>query len=462
MGGLAMALDQARRHLSLATPLRENVLVLTAFRGREEMSRPFSFELEMISDNNAIAPADIVGQNVTIGVERGDGSQRYFNGFVRRFAAGDESEAREGRRNYYAEIVPWLWFLQRTTDLRIFQHKNARQIIEQVFQDLGFTDFEMSQIRGAKRVREYCVQYREADLNFVSRLMKEEGVYFFFRHENGKHVLVMADEPGGYEPCAEAEVDFPDDFSHRAVEDHFTEWRHSYEFHTGRWAQTDYNFKTPSLSLMTNASTVINQPGSTSFQCYDYPGIYPTTGDGRPLTDLRQEEEEVDYDIVHGASTCKSFHPGGVFKVVEHRSKTEAGKSFVLTCVEHSAIEPLAYETGIRPQQSEYPNRFACIPSAVPYRPGRFSPKPFVKGPQTAVVVGPKGEEIYTDKYGRVKVQFHWDREGKRDGNSSLWIRCMQTSAGRNWGALFLLGENQQRRVRRLRERFTAASTGTT
>ena len=236
-----MALKQAQRRLAVTTPLGDDALVLAAFAGHEEISRLFGYQLDMISDNDAVDARKIVGKNVTFSVAMADDSPRYFNGFVSRFFAGDEDL--EGRRNYRAEVVPWLWFLTRTSDCRIFQSKSAPDIIQQIFKDLGFSDFKL-QLSGKHPQRDYCVQYRETDFNFVSRLMEEEGIFYFFKHEQGKHTLVLADaEERLFRLARRSEVDYPRDPGSRAKEDHITRWEHCYEFRTGKWAQTDYNFE---------------------------------------------------------------------------------------------------------------------------------------------------------------------------------------------------------------------------
>jgi type VI secretion system secreted protein VgrG len=438
-----MALKQAKRLLTLKTPLGEDALELASFTGREEMSRLFRFELTMISDKNSIAADQIVGKNVTFGVKLPDDSPRHFNGFVSRFQAGDED--RQGRRNYRAEVVPWLWFLSLTADCRIFQNMSVKEIIEKIFQDLGFNDYQTSQIKGNHPKREYCVQYHETDFNFVSRLMEEEGIFYFFKHEDGKHTLVMADQTGAYADCKEKEVDYPRDVGSRDVKDHLTHWEHRYEFQTGKWSQTDYNFieqparseKTPSNLLMAKQATKVNLANIQKYEIYDYPGGYEKKDQGDALTKIRMEESETGYDTVDAASKCRTFTIGGKFKVKKHRSSSEEGKSYVITYIEHSATEPGSYETG-ELFGEDYFNSFTCIPDSVTFRPARITPKPMIVGSQTAVVVGPAGEEIWPDKYGRVKVQFYWDREGKRDDKTSCFIRCAQSSAGKGWGSMFI------------------------
>jgi type VI secretion system secreted protein VgrG len=429
-----MALNQATRLLGLKSPLGENELLLTGFEGREAISQLFSFQLTMISENVSIAPTDIVGKNVTFSIKLADDSPRFFNGFVSRFGAGDEDE--KGRRVYAAEVVPWLWFLTRTTDCRIFQEMKVGDIIEKIFSDCGFTDFQVK-LSGNHPKREYCVQYRETDFNFVSRLLEEEGIFYFFTHKEGKHTLIMSDKKSDYVICQESEVAYPRDSSSRAIRDHITSWEHVYEFRTGKYAQTDYNFTTPSTNLMTNSKTVVKLPAVDKYEFYDYPGIYLNKSDGGDLTDLRMEEEEAQHDVVQATSLCRTFTPGGVFKVQKHRAGSEEGKKYVITSIEHSAIEPHGYETGVA-ASFDYRNKFTCIPDSVTARPQRTTRKPFVQGVQTAVVVGPSGEEIYPDEYGRVKVQFFWDREGKKDDKSSCWVRVSQNWAGQTWGGMFI------------------------
>jgi type VI secretion system secreted protein VgrG len=424
---------QKERTLKIDTPLGEDVLLMTGFSGTEEMSRLFRYTLQTISSDIAIKPAGIVGKSVSFAVKRADGSLRWFNGIVCRLAAGS---VETGFRQYILEVVPWLWFLSRTADCRIFQNKKIPKIIEQIFQDLGFSDYETSEIKGDHPDWEYCVQYRETDLNFVSRLMEQEGIFYYFRHERGKHTLVLADKKSAYKDCPESEVEHEYSFSGQAEESTILSWDHRYEYRPGKWAQTDYDFEKPSTSLMTKASSVVQLTGVAKYEIYDYPGEYSDKSYGGSLTTLRMEEDEVPHDVASGTSTCKTFTPGGKFKIKSPILPPESGKAYVVTAVEHFATEPAGYGTGAG-AGPQYSNTFTCIPDNVTFRPARLTPKPTIQGPQTAVVVGPSGEEIYTDEYGRVKVQFHWDREGTKDENSSCWIRVSQGWAGKEWGIVF-------------------------
>jgi type VI secretion system secreted protein VgrG len=419
---------QEHRLLSATTPLGEDVLLLAAFRGREELSRLFRYELEFLSEKDDIAAKDIIGQGVTWAVQPADSPPRFFHGVVSRFMAGPRHI--QNLRCYRAEVVPWLWFLTRSADCRIFQNKEVPAILKQVFQDQGFTDHDF-QLRRSYPKREYCVQYRETAFNFVSRLMEEEGIFYSFRHGKGKHTLVLADQTSAYAACPESRVVYTEG-SHPAG--HVTRWEHQYAFRSGKWAQTDYNFETPETNLLASTNTLVKWPRVEKFELFDYPGAYDEAEEGKAKVKIRMEEEEMPHDVVEGAGGCYTFTPGAKFTLEKHDCETESGKGYVLTAVEHRG-QDFGYTNTDEP--AEYENAFTCIPDAVTFRPARLTHRPVVQGPQTAVVVGKQGEEIFTDRYGRVKVQFFWDRQGKKDENSSCWIRVAENWAGKNWGMVF-------------------------
>lgn len=427
-----MALKEDTRSLHLATPLGKDALHLVNFSGTEEISNLFHFELELISRDLAIKPVDIVGKNITVSIDFGKDDRHYFNGFVQRFVGGSHSV--EGIRHYHATMVPWLWFLTQRTDCRIFQEMTVVEVIEKVFSELGLTDYDKSQVKGEHPKREYWVQYRESDFNFVSRLMEEEGIYYYFKQDNGKHTLFMADSIQGYGQCKEFDVECPStEQSQTSFQPHIRDWSHQYQLRSGAWAHTDYNFKTPTVDLGSNEKTVVKFENASKLEVYDYPGRYDEKKIGKSLSRLRMEEIESDHDIVFGTSDCKSFSAGHRFKVGKHRIEGEANMEYVLRRVTHHASGP-SYESGDGGGGNEYSNSFECFPSKISFRPPRITPKPVVHGCQTAEVTGPAGEEIHVDKYGRIKVQFHWDRLGKKDENTTRWIRCKQNIAGNKWG----------------------------
>ena len=424
---MATFTNQLTRLLTLSTPLGDDVLLLTGFSGQEALSQLFNYQLEIVSEEEDVRPADIVGKNVTWGVQEVDKETRWFNGHVCAFSAG--ATRLHDRRVYRMEVVPYLWFLTRTANCRIFQNKTTPQIIEQVFTDYGLKHFELS-LRRSYPEWEYCVQYRETAFNFVARLMEHEGIFYYFRHENGKHTLVVADHKCAYKEAPESPVDH---LAGSLAPNHIDMWEHRYQFRTGRWTYTDYNFKTPGASLLTTTNTLIKVPGMEKFEVFDYPGEYPAKGDGQVDVRVRMEEEEAGHDVVTASGGCPTFSPGLKFTLNSHEIEAENGQSYVVTSIHHLAADTSQHQSG---EAAEYHNTFTCIPADVIFRPQRLTPKPVVQGPQTAVVVGPKGEEIYTDEHGRVKVQFHWDRYGKKDEKSSCWMRVSQVHAGKKWGGL--------------------------
>jgi type VI secretion system secreted protein VgrG len=422
-----MALKQAEHRMQVTTPLGQDKLLLTGFQGTEEFSRPFHFGLKMVSDDAGIDPKSIVGKSVTVKLLYPAGGERFFNGIVARFAYEGTADRYSA---YRAEIVPSLWLLTRTADCRIFQDKDIPAILKDVFGKFNISDYKFSPTKSYP-TREYCVQYRETAFNFVSRLMEQYGIFYFFKHEDGKHTLVLGDDVSSYVDCQEKDAIF----RRNTVGDvqMISNWEHQFEYRPGKWTHTDYNFKTPKTDLKNDSTTIVDLPGNKSWEIFDYPGEYAEKPEGEALVRVRMEEDEMPYDVVNGSGICRSFAPGGKFTMKDHVSPAEKGKKYVITSVTHFASGP-AYTTGVVSTEDDYHNTFTCVPDSVVLRPARLTPKPVIQGSQTAVVTGPSGEEIYPDKYGRVKVQFFWDREGKKDDKSSCWIRCMMPSAGRNWG----------------------------
>jgi type VI secretion system secreted protein VgrG len=428
-----MPYTQDQRIIRVATPLGKDVLLLHTFRGQESISDLFSFHLELLSEKSSIAPDKVVGQRVDIEVELADGSLRYINGFVSRFA---QSGADDRFTYYEAVVVPWLWFLTRTANCRIFQNMTIPDIVSKVFKDRGFNDFRQA-LQGSFEVREYVVQYRETDFNFVSRLMEQYGIFYFFEHQQGKHTLVMANDPNAHKPCpvqSKARVDYaPGSFF--KDEDVISTWQVEQELRPGKYALTDYNFETPSTSLLAKEDTVFKVGNNDKYELFDYPGEYMKKADGETVTRIRMQEEEAIHFFGTGTGNCRTFASGYRFDLSGH-AVTDMNKTYVLTEVHHSGTVGGAYSNSADDSDYRYSNQFTSIPYSVPFRPARTTPRPIVHGPQTAVVVGKKDEEIWTDKYGRVKVQFFWDREGKLDQNSSCWVRVSQPWAGKNWGSI--------------------------
>ena len=421
--------------VTIETPLEEGTLLLTSMTGTEAMSRLFQFQVEMLSDDPMIDHQKMLGQNVTVNVSLADGEKRHFNGVVSRLTNGGPVPG-TNKTAYRAELVPWLWFLTRTADIRIFEDQAVPEIIKNVFTNLGFADFRF-QLERIYPKREYVVQYRETDFNFVSRLMEEEGIFYFFEQTNGKHELVLGDSVSAY-------GSFPgDDWipfaspGSEPVTGSITGWERQFELRSGKWSHTDYDFMNPSTSLLTSAVSVVDLPGVEKLEIYEYPGGYTNAARGDQLARIRMQEEDSRHDTVTGASDEHHFLPGQKFTLVDHPHVEQNSEYLVISVSHRLEADLTTIEKGLEVSTS-YANDFTAIPSAVQFRPQRITPKPLVHGPQTAVVVGPVGEEVYTDEFGRVKVRFHWDREGKCDEQSSCWMRVSQIWSGSGFGATFL------------------------
>jgi type VI secretion system secreted protein VgrG len=453
---------QTNRPLQVTTPLGDNVLLVTGFRGSEELSNLFSFEFTLIAENSTtIDFSKLVGNGIALSVatlgEGGATEWRYINGICARFSQGNRNEE---FTSYYAEVVPQVWLLTRRFQSRIFQQKSVPDILKEVLQ--GFDcDF---QLRGQYEHREYCVQYRETDFDFASRLMEEEGIFYFFKHTESVHKMIIADSSAAHidvPGLTKAKYDVVEGGSPQA--DYIFEWRKTQSLRAAKYSLWDHTFQQPTKNLeakdsimaSVQAGTVTHQlkgQASEPLEIYDFPGGYAVRFDGinpsggeqperlqkilddnKRTVKLRMEAEAAQSLTIHGSSGCRNFVAGHKFTLDRH---FDGDGDYVLVSVTHEASIGSVYRTGSTGGDMTYSNAFTCIPYQLPYRPPRRTPKPFVQGVQNALVTGPPGEEIFPDKYGRVKVQFYWDREGKKDANSSCWLRVGTLWAGQGWGSI--------------------------
>jgi type VI secretion system secreted protein VgrG len=421
---------QAARRLRVSSPLGDDVLLFRRMTAVDALSTPFEFSLDLLSENADIRAEQLLGKPVVVGYDPPveGGKTRYFHGRVSHFGYQGTVQRYAA---YVATLRPWLWFLSHNADCRIFQHRTAPDILKQVFRDCGYTDFE-DKLSGGYREWDYCVQYRETDLNFVSRLMEQEGIFYYFRHEAGRHVLVLADADSPCTPAAGyAEVPYyPPEASERRERDCTSSWQRLQRVEPAGYCLRDYDFTKPRVSL--EGEHRKQSPGST-LVVYDYPGEYLTPAEATRISRMRLEELHADALQVRGGGDVGGLASGYSFKLTRHPREGENAEYRVLSSVLDLASD--AYVSG-GSGETLCACSFAAAPASVPFRPRRVTPKPMVQGLQTAFVTGPAGEEIHTDKYGRIKVQFHWDRRGQGDENSSCWMRVGQVWASNRFGSL--------------------------
>ena len=408
------------------TKLETRVVEFTA---RERISFPFELKVSLASEEE-INFDEVVAQEALLTI-LGEEANRYIHGIINQFR-------RTGSKGrfflYQATVVPSFWLLSLEQDCRIFQNVDVQQIVKQIFKDAGIPGDRCEfRLQGQSPVREYCVQYRETDFNFISRLLEEEGIFYFFEHSEDKHVLIFADSPVAYKPI-QGEVKVTYNIAEGLVPEeesvyHFTVSR---EILPGKATRRDFNFEKPSLDLTTQEQGKAHQ----KLEKYDYPGKYVDKEIGQKLTQVRLQELATFQEKAEGRSACPRFLAGFTFQLTDHDCDS-FNREYLLVEVLHTGSQPQVLEEKAAGEGFRYGNDFLGIPSSVNFRPERKTPKPIAEGLQTAIVVGPEKEEIYTDKYGRVKVKFHWDRDEKRDEKSSCWIRVAQAWAGKGWGILF-------------------------
>ncbi len=454
-----MATTQDKRLLSITTPLGKDFLLINKLTANESLSKLFSYEVELLHDEDepgyeptVVDVQKLLGKNVSIVLEQRDKTKREFNGIVSQFSQG----TRHVRFSfYYMTIVPAIWTLTQTHQSRIFQHKSVPDILKEVFKgfEVGY------EIQGTFKPRNYCVQYRESDFDFASRLMEEEGIYYYFEHTGGKHKLIIANTPQSHRDCP-SKSSIPYFIRVTEEEDFITSihrWNTDYRLQTGKVTFWDHHFQLTTNKLDAQQPSRYNIGGNQKLEVYDHPGGYArkyddidrSGGERSDLTNVfpdKQKTAEIamqamdtQHKTASGVSDCSSMIAGYRFALIQHPNKGENGQ-YIITSISHEAEQNPSYVSDDESEQP-YTNSFSVLShgaGAPPYRPTSKTLKPVVRGSQTAMVVGPAGEEIFTDKYGRVKVQFHWDRQGKNDADSSCWVRVGTLWAGKQWGVIHI------------------------
>ena len=419
--------SQQNRPYRVKTSLSEDHLVFHSMRMTEAISAPFEMDVELLSSDPAIDFDAVLGHNLTVGLHRPRGDERFFNGYVTSFGFAGV----RGRMFLYrATVSPWLWLLQQTKNCMIFHNESAITIAQAIFDAHGFADYRIEGQVSPPNY-EYCVQYRESDFNFISRLFEKEGIYYYFEHENGKHTMVIANNMDAHKPDPGYET-IPmvvDDTTARRHREGIFSWRNRQQIRPTHVTLQDYNFISPRAE-MNVSDTIPRGHAASGMKLYDWPGEYKDTGEGAAYAKLRVEEQQSSFDVAQAETNAHGVRTGYRFELDKH-PVVKVNDDYLITSTH---IE--CYSGGYTSGDGDEDNSFSCTFTAMPisgiYRPARVAQKPMIHGPQTAVVTNKtKGEEIEpVDKYGRVTVMFEWEREGKL----SCPVRVSQALAGAGWG----------------------------
>lgn len=430
---------------------KENKLFPLVVRVTERISTLSAIEVDFFCENGKLALEEIVGKPIHVVVESDKADKkRWFRGtcisaqYIGKLDIGG---------HFKAVIRPWLWFLTRRTNLRIFQNKKTPEILEEVLADYGFKADVTNKLTGTYKAREYCVQYRETDFDFISRLMEEEGIYYYFKHEDDTEKMVWADGPSGHSDIPPpSELPFLPYSMRSTIEKGVPlvfEWNGAEQVRSGTVTLDDYNFENPPSDLRAVSQVKAGKYSKEAYDRYDYPGRHREASLGDKFATVRMQSEAIRHHVVRGASDGVNLEVGGTMTVTKMERTEDPKKAMLIEC-RHDFVQVASTQKGFfdgdlstlqtagitEGQQEPHRVRFEAIDASKPYRAPQVTPWPKVGGVHTAVVTGPSGHEIWTDEYGRIKVQFHWDQKGEDNENSSCFIRTMMPWTGKNWGTI--------------------------
>ncbi len=418
----------------LETPLGSD-LTFHSMEGSEGLSRPFVYEVDVLSRRPDLEPSDLLGHSVTVHLDVGDdeGRTRVWNGRVTRLEYHGASD--DGLSRYRLTMRPWLWLLTRAADCRVFQNISVPQIVAQVFKDRGFTDFDWVLFERYETL-EHVIQYRETDLEFISRLLARVGIYYFFRHEDGRHTLILADSTSAHDstPGCERLPFAPEDVHRDATMAYVRTWKAHGQVEPSGYSHASFDFTKPRARLQAGTRTTDQTP-SGRLEVYDYHGGFTGFREGETGARLRLEQARRDVHTRAGESNARGLAAGAFFDLTGH-PRDDQNRQYLVTSASYRLRGSDVSSGGT--DGDLFACSFHAIHADLTFRPPPPDPKSVMRGPQTATVVGPEGHEIWTDRYGRVKVQFHWDREGGFDEKSSCFVRVSQAWAGTGFGAQFI------------------------
>jgi type VI secretion system secreted protein VgrG len=422
---------QTFREIEVTSPLGKDVLLFKKLDVTEELGRLTHMHLTVLSLRHDLPPEKLIGQPMSIRLDLPLFQKRYFHGLVTQFrhVGSDNTYAA-----YDAVLQPWLWFLDLRTNCRVFQDERVPDIVKKLCREHGFSDFE-EKLTEPHPPRRYCVQYRESDLNFVLRLMEQEGIYFYFKHEESLHKLVLCDGISAHSPLPFGynTLPFRPLAQRETREEHVSTWTLGQRARPGKVTINTYDFKKPKANLKADAQQNRSHAHAEK-EVYDYAGDYYDSANGKRLAKVRLEALHATYEQCHGSTNARGLAVGGLFTLTDH-PRADQNREYLVVSAHHT-LSGDPYESGTGGAQPVYQCHFKVLEAKEPYRTPQTTRKPVMPGPETATVVGLQGEEIWTDQYGRIKVQFHWDREGQFNEKSSCWVRVSQPWAGKGWGTV--------------------------
>lgn len=403
-------------------------------RGTETLGRPFQFDVEASSKTARPDLTSLLGSSATLSITLPDKSKRYFNGIVAR--AVFDGLVR-GAYRYRFDLRPAIWLLSHKQDCRIYQNKSVWDIITGVFKEAGSVDVsDQRKNQTGSQTLEYCVQYNETSLDFVTRLMEVYGLYYYFTYADGKHTLVMADDPNSHTALPKALPYAFEQTEFRAIDAHVWNWRSELKLQPGSAVFGDYNFTTPAADLTGKSIQKSTEPYD-KLEVYEYPGPHGSASDGQKLAAVRAQHFTAERQTLRGVSNARNLIAGCKFELSGFTDKSQNGK-YLVTGAQYTIDSAEAVQGTSGVMADTFRCEFTAIPDNVTFRLDAATRWPVMRGPQTAKVVGKDGDEITTDQYGRIKVQFFWDRLSPKNENSSCWIRVAQIWAGTGWGGIVI------------------------
>lgn len=414
------------RLMKVESALGDDALFIKSLKGTEALSSLPQIRVELLSYEEGINPLDAIGELLKITIDPAESDAKRFSGYVAEFEY--IGPCYRGLYGYSATLVPWFWLLKKRTNCRVFQNKTVQNIVEEICSFYDFAKFKFA-LSEPLNPLPYCVQYQESDFDFLCRLLESEGIFYYFSYAADGHTLQLVD--------ANTALTLVSDLAVTNVLDGTTKirkWRHRYRYCSTKISINDFDYEKANHSLLSETTSVLSLKNGDKLSQYHYPGTHKETEQGERLAKLLMEENESQFSTIYGESECTALALGTKFTYRTRSGSADNGKIFVITEISHEALD-----NSFVPESTEanvYRNSLTCLPEEKPFRPHKSTKKPSIDGVQTAIVVGKSGDEIYTDNYGRIKIQFHWDLYGEKNESSSCWVRVATPWAGKKWGSL--------------------------